>query len=371
MKKNCLDPDRQQVFAEYMATLQQSDLTFDVRGRYADTVFLFLMDADSVSRRGYKAYMKANAELSVDKPWTKNALCHFLASRGMGYNGRQVTGKLEKPEGKAMEKREVRQRQVINDFVLWLQNEFDFSTHTMKTYTDTARQFFAYCDEFNQDNARRFIATLEANGMKPATINLRMSGLEKLAEYLKKPIKLKRPKMQKTLSVENVPTEKEYNTLLAWLDANNPHWAYVVRLMGTTGCRVSELVQFTYEMIASGHCTLKGKGSKYRQFFFTKEMQDGAKGKTGLVCSNRYGQPISTRGIAIQLKHFAEKSGVPRAKIHPHAFRHFFAKMYLKKTKDVVGLADILGHGSVDITRIYLQKTQDEQKRDFNRNVTW
>ena len=238
MTKKCLDADRQQMFAEYMATLQESDLNFNIRGRYADTVFQFLKDADSVSRRGYKAYMKANAELAVDKPWTKNSLCHFLASMGMGYNGRQVTGKLEKPEGKAMEKREVRQRQVINDFVLWLQNEFDFSAHTMKTYTDTARQFFSYCDEFSQDNARRFIATLEANGLKPATINLRMSGLEKLAEYLKKPCKLKRPKMQKTLSVENVPTEKEYNTLLAWLDQHNEHWAFVVRLMGTTGCRV-------------------------------------------------------------------------------------------------------------------------------------
>ena len=371
MTKKCLDADRQQMFAEYMATLQESDLNFNIRGRYVDTVFQFLKDADSVSRRGYKAYMKANAELAVDKPWTKNALCHFLASMGMGYNGRQVTGKLEKPEGKAMEKREVRQRQVINDFVLWLQNEFDFSAHTMKTYTDTARQFFSYCDEFSQDNARRFIATLEANGLKPATINLRMSGLEKLAEYLKKPCKLKRPKMQKTLSVENVPTEKEYNTLLAWLDQHNEHWAFVVRLMGTTGCRVSELVQFTYDMVSEGHCTLKGKGSKYRQFFFTKEMQEQAKGKTGLICVNRYGVPISTRGIAIQLKTFADKSGVPRVKIHPHAFRHFFAKMYLKKTKDVVSLADILGHGSVDITRFFFQKTHDEQKREFNRNVTW
>ena len=259
------------MFAEYMATLQESDLNFNIRGRYADTVFQFLIDADSVSRRGYKVYMKQNAEMAVDKPWTKNALCHFLASRGMGYNGRQVTSKLEKPESAAMEKREVRQRQIINDFVLWLENEFDFSPHTMKTYTDTARQFFSYCDEFSQDNARRFIATLEANGLKPATINLRMSGLEKLAEYLKKPCKLKRPKTQKTLSVENVPTEKEYNTLLAWLDQHNEHWAFVVRLMGTTGCRVSELVQFTYDMVSEGHCTLKGKGSKYRQFFFTKE----------------------------------------------------------------------------------------------------
>ena len=71
------------------------------------------------------------------------------------------------------------------------------------------------------------------------------------------------------------------------------------------------------------------------------------------------------------MKTFAEKAGLPRQKLHAHAFRHFFAKMYLKKTKDVVALADLLGHGSVDITRIYLQKTQEEQKRDFNRFVSW
>lgn len=60
-----------------------------------------------------------------------------------------------------------------------------------------------------------------------------------------------------------------------------------------------------------------------------------------------------------------------REKLHPHAFRHFFSKMYLKKTKDVIGLADILGHGSVDTTRLYLKKSQDEQKRLYNRTVTW
>ena len=371
MRKNCLPPERQQMMTEYMLTLQQSNMNFEARGRYMDSVFAFLTDAETVSRRGYKAYCKANAELLIRKKWTKDALCHFLASRGIGYNNRQIASKLEKPEGEALEKREVRQRQIINDFILWLNNEQEFSPNTLRTYTDTAKQFFSYCDEFNQDNARRFIATLEENGMKPQTICLRITGLEKLADFLKKPIKLKRPKMQKTLSVENVPSEKEYARLLEWLDANRPQWAFFVRLMGTTGCRVSELVQFTYEMIAAGHCTLKGKGSKYRQFFFTKEMQDQAKGKEGLVTINKYGSPLSTRGIAIQLKTFADKAGVPREKIHPHAFRHFFAKMYLKKTKDVVGLADILGHGSVDITRIYLQKSQDEQKRAFNRNVTW
>ena len=371
MKKEQFDPVRERMLSEYMATLQASGLNFSVRGRYMEAVFLFLRDAEQVSRRGYRAYMKSNADMVVDKPWTKTALLHFLASRGMGFNGRQIAGKLDKPETKAMEKREVRQRQTINDFALWLQNEFDFSECTVRNYTDTARQFFSYCDEFNQDNARRFIATLEARGMKPQTICLRITGLEKIAEYMKKPCKIKRPKVPRTLSVENVPTEKEYSRLLAWLDQNNPRWAFIVRLMGTTGCRVSELLQFTYEMVSAGHCTLKGKGSKYRQFFFVKELREQASGKSGLVCINLYGLPMSARGLAVQLKEYAEKAGVPREKIHPHAFRHFFAKMYLKKTKDVVSLADILGHGSVDTTRIYLQKSQEEQKRSFIRNVTW
>ena len=67
----------------------------------------------------------------------------------------------------------------------------------------------------------------------------------------------------------------------------------------------------------------------------------------------------------------AQLCGIDSRKMHAHAFRHFFAKMFLKKNKDVIQLADLLGHGSVDTTRIYLQKSYDEQKRDFNRNVTW
>ena len=66
-----------------------------------------------------------------------------------------------------------------------------------------------------------------------------------------------------------------------------------------------------------------------------------------------------------------EHCGIDSKKMHAHAFRHFFAKMFLKKTKDVIQLADLLGHGSVDTTRIYLQKSYDEQQREFNKNVTW
>ena len=371
MTKKFLDLERQQMFSEYMLILHQTTMSFEKRGRYADAVLLFLQEADSVSRSGYRHYSQSHAELMVQKTWMKSAILHFLSSRGIGYKKTPNSFRIGEIDSQPLEKHEVRQKRIVNDFLFWLQNEKDFSEHTLKVYADTVKQYFSYFDVFNLDNAKRFISMLEEKGYKPKTICLRITGLEKFAEHTKKPIKIKRPKIHKSLSVENVPSEKEYHKLLEWLDMNNPKWAYIVRLMGTTGCRVSELIQFTFEQIQQGHCLLKGKGSKYRQFFFTKEMQELARGKTGTVATNRFGRAISTRGITANLYNFAQKAGIPKEKVHPHAFRHFFAKMYLKKTKDVVALADILGHSSIDTTRVYLQKTHEEQKRQFNRNVTW
>ena len=121
---------------------------------------------------------------------------------------------------------------------------------------------------------------------------------------------------------------------------------------------------------------MKGKGNKYRRFFFQKQLSKEIKEyalshtKTGLFAIGRYG-PMTQRGLCQSMKNWGDHCGIDRKKMHPHAFRHFFAKMFLKKNKDVIQLADLLGHGSVDTTRIYLQKSYDEQKRDFNRNVTW
>lgn len=373
MKKNTLPPERQQMLCEYLASFDRSNISFATRGKYIEAVRFFLVNAKEVSRKGYTRFKKEHPQEMIYMPWMKDAVPDFLASCGIGY--RKVEGSLYKGSKKrfidAPEKREVRQNETINAFLLWLQNERDYSENTLRIYTYSVQDYFSYFDDFTQDNCRRYVARLGENGLSPKTVRIRITCLEKLGAYMKKPVKLKRPKIQKTLSVENIPTEKEYQRLLDYLDAHAEKFAFIVRLLGTTGCRVSELVQLTYEMVQSGRTELKGKGSKYRQFFFTRQMQERAKGKSGLICVNRNGAQMSTRGIASMLKKYGESAGVPREKMHPHAFRHFFAKMYLKKTKDVVELADILGHGSVDTTRIYLQKSQEEQKRSFNRNVTW
>lgn len=90
-----------------------------------------------------------------------------------------------------------------------------------------------------------------------------------------------------------------------------------------------------------------------------------------LIISKRSGMPLSDRGFDQILKEHAEKAGFPKEKAHCHAFRHFFAKQYLAKTKDVIQLAELLGHESVDTTRLYLQKSKAEQSRDINRYITW
>jgi len=370
MKKKSLPPDRQQMLTEYIQSLATSSVNYVARGKYIDAVYRFLDSAEEVSRRGWRRWRMAHAEELIYMPWVRDAVCNLLSSRGMGYKPKKdLPGKTRYID--KIEKRDVRQTQTINNFLLWLQNEREYSPNTLRIYSYSVRDFYSYFDEFNQDNARRYISALYEKGNNPLTIRLRITSLEKLGDYLKRPVKLKRPKVQKTLSVENIPSEAEYNRLLSYLDAHSPKFAYIVRLLGTTGCRVSEVVQFTYEQIQAGACDLMGKGAKYRRFFFTKQIQEGAKGKSGYVCTNRYGAQMSTRGVSIELKAYGEKAGIAREKMHPHAFRHFFAKMYLKKTKDVVSLADILGHGSVDITRIYLQKSYDEQKREISRVVDW
>lgn len=369
MKSNNMDSERQQMLVKYI-TQGISNKPYDARGRYITAATRFLEMAPSVGRRGYKAYCREDTIFLVDNPWAKDAICDFLNFFGIGYKKTQDKRK-EKAESVSLEKRETKQEETIRNFMAWLQNEKDYSPHTLQVYKFTVNEYFSYFDSVSSDYVRRYLATLERQGKSPKTICLRISALEKLGEFMDKPIKVKRPKVQRTLNTENIPTEAEYMRLCEYAKEHCPMYYTLLRLMGTTGCRVSELQQFTYEMLQEGSVMLKGKGGKYRQFFFVKELVDLAKDKTGPVMVNRYGQPMNARGLSFALKVLCDKCHVDKSKGHPHAFRHFFAKMYLKKTKDVIQLADLLGHSSVDTTRIYLQKSFQEQRREVNRVVNW
>ena len=93
--------------------------------------------------------------------------------------------------------------------------------------------------------------------------------------------------------------------------------------------------------------------------------------QSGYLFRNRYGHPISARGLALRLKGFADQFGLDPKVVHPHSFRHRFAKNFLDKCNDISFLADLMGHESIETTRIYLRRTTTEQREVFDKIVTW
>ena len=84
-----------------------------------------------------------------------------------------------------------------------------------------------------------------------------------------------------------------------------------------------------------------------------------------------FSKRITTRGIASQLKHFAEKYGMNKEVVYPHSFRHRFAKNFLDRFNDLALLADLMGHESIETTRIYLRRTASEQQKIVDKVVNW
>lgn len=371
MRKTCYDDKRKKMLLDYIDYLDTAEQTMwnDTKAKYIFAVKFFLQHTDSISYAGYLRFYKANPVFIADNPAARNAINHFLSFKGAWK--RSVAKKETAAPAEIMVSISDQHKEQISSFLLWLSNEKDYSQNTLDNYSFGLIQFFKYCTDFTQDNCRRFVAHLEESGKAPQTIRLRITALERFGDYLKKPVKLKRPAYKRTLQTDNVPTEAEFSRLCEYLQANDERLYFLVRVLATTGCRYSELIQLTYEHIAAGNCVLQGKGRKFRQFFFIKELQQYAKDKTGFICLTKY-NTIMTDSSLRQTLHTAFKHcNIDKSKAHPHAFRHFFAKMYLKKTKDVIQLADLLGHGSVDTTRVYLRKSHDEQKREVNRVVTW
>ena len=368
-----MDTDRQNNYTSYLGHLSSSGTTYRKIGLAAKYVLIFLEEAEEISRRGYQRYKRAHASELSTMPGATDAILDFLSFIGVGYSR-------AKRKVKSLEKKEdicARNEKKVNEFIEWLDTESDASERTRETYRFAIRSFFSYADEFNQENVKRFLKTLEEQKMKPSTINNRICALVKYSKFAKKPISVKRVKTQRRLSTDNIPTEKEYQALLAYLKQKpNRDPYYWLRILATTGLRLHEFMKLSWEDVANGEVVLKGKGSKFRQVFFQKSLQQEVReymketGRTGHLCMGKYG-PMTDKGFSERLKSWGGHLGIARSKMHAHAFRHFFAKQYLKKNKDVTQLAELLGHNSLDTTMIYLQKSHDEQKRDFNRNVTW
>lgn len=215
---------------------------------------------------------------------------------------------------------------------------------------------------------------------KPKTVNLRIQALNKYLEFERKPqLHLKSVKVQQRTYLENVISNADYMFLKNRLKKeNNQEWYFVVRFLAATGARVSELIQLKVEHVKGGYYDIYTKGGKIRRLFIPKKLREEAliwltanKRESGYLFLNRFGERITTRGIAQQLKNYAVKYGLNEKVVYPHSFRHRFAKNFLEKFNDISLLADLMGHESIETTRIYLRRTASEQQEIVDKVITW
>ncbi len=255
----------------------------------------------------------------------------------------------------------------------------DLAKNTVTSYVWTVKYFLAHYKEFNRKSLLAYKGYLMEN-FKPQTVNLRLQGINKYLEFIKKDkLKMKFVKVQQKNFLENVISNEDYKFLKTQLKADGyMEWYFVVWFMAATGARVSELLQIKAEHVVVGHLDIYSKGGKLRRLYIPKNLQGEAKQwladrgvSSGYIFLNRYGERITTRGIAIQLKHFADKYGLNREVVYPHSFRHRFAKNFLDKFNDIALLADLMGHESIETTRIYLRRTASEQRQIVDKVVTW
>lgn len=265
-----------------------------------------------------------------------------------------------------------------NDFIKYLKKS-NLSKNTIEAYDRTVKSYYSNYDEITKKNLLGYKGFLIEN-YKPKTVNLRIQGINKYLDFINKSkLKLTAVKIQQKTYLENVISNEDYNYLKTRLKRDkNYEWYFVVRYLAATGARISELIQLKIEHIIAGHFDIYSKGGKIRRIYIPKLLQEETikffnehQLKSGFMFLNRYGKRISTRGIALQLKKFAIQYGIDTKVVYPHSFRHRFAKNFLEKYNDITFLADLMGHDSIETTRIYLRKTSTEQKEIVDKTITW
>ena len=201
------------------------------------------------------------------------------------------------------------------------------------------------------------------------TVNAKLSAIHSYLDYLGlTACKVRFLKIQRAVFVDDSRnlTEPEYRRLLdAAKKKRDSRLYHVILALCGTGIRVSELPFLTVEALQKG---------KTRTILLTKELRRKLNGyarekgiRSGHIFRTRNGKPLDRSNICHDMKKLCQAARVSPSKVFPHNLRHYFAKCYYAIKKNLAYLADILGHSSVDTTRIYVAMGTREHERTLQR----
>ncbi len=268
-------------------------------------------------------------------------------------------------------------QKLIEEFKKFLISE-EKSDATVEKYIRDVCAFSEWlCDKgVDKQNVLEYKAYLVEN-YKPASVNSVISSLNSFFSYNEwYDCKVKSLKIQKQIftSKEKELTKAEYERLLdAAKSKKNERLYLLMQTICSTGIRVSELRFITVATVNTGIANINCKG-KLRQVFLPKALCKvlaryirEQKITSGSVFVSRTGKPLDRSNIWSDMKKLCERAGVSKDKVFPHNLRHLFARTYYSLQKDIVRLADILGHSSVNTTRIYTMETGEVHKRHIEK----
>ena len=252
------------------------------------------------------------------------------------------------------------------------------SAGTISKYRRDLTAFARWLDgrAVTKETAAGWKSHLSHRGYAPRTVNSMLASVNSFCRFAGLPIKVKFLKIQRQIFRDSARelTKEEYDRLLtAAREGGQERLALIMETLCATGIRVSELRYITVEAAKAGRATITLKG-KIRTILLPaklcrKLVKYAKKQKTasGEIFLTKSGRPITRRQVWYELKRLCKAAGVEPTKVFPHNFRHLFATTFYRVCRDIVRLADVLGHSSIDTTRIYLMVSGAEQQRQLDR----
>ena len=250
---------------------------------------------------------------------------------------------------------------------------------TIEKYLREVRAFAAWLDgaQVTKEQVAKWKEQLVLSGCQPATVNGKLSALNKFFTFLSwQDCRVKYLKIQRRVfrSRERELNREEYTRLLETAKAlGRERLELLIETICATGIRVSEIKYITAESVRKGRTDISLKG-KVRTILLPgklcrklKKFARKRKIASGEIFLTRSGTGLSRRQIWAEMKALCARAGVERSKVFPHNLRHLFARTFYQACRDVVKLADVLGHSSIETTRIYLISTGAEHARQLEQ----
>lgn len=264
----------------------------------------------------------------------------------------------------------------LYEFENWMRLE-EKSNATVEKYLRDAKAFFSFLKGrlVTKELVITYKQSLMDKGYALRSINSMLASINSLLTFLGRTdcrAKSLRQQRQTYCAEDKELTKDEY---LRLLDAakHQPQLRLIMQTICATEIRVSELRYFTIEAVHQGEAIIRCKNKtrnilipgKLKKLLLEYARKEGI--RQGNIFLSKSGKPIDRSKIWAQMKRLCNKAGVARSKVFPHNLRKLFARTFYGIEKDIAKLADILGHSSIDTTRIYIMTTGQEHRRKIEQ----